>query len=131
MKSRFISNDEGCDQAAADIEYTALREALAEQAEQAEQEPVAWRVRGYNQFKTGNPAPWRYVDGADKPTVNKPDCCDFEPLYAAPVRTKDLTDDEIDKIHSLDKFWDTHADDIFRYMDFARAVIAADREKNK
>lgn len=69
---------------------TALREALSEQAEQ---EPVAWRVRGYNQFKTGDPAPWRYVDGADKPAVNKPDCCDFEPLYAAPVRTKDLTDD--------------------------------------
>ena len=41
---------------------------------------------------------------------------------AAPVRTKDLTDDEIRKLWSdaeLDITW------------FARAVIAADREKNK
>ena len=44
------------------------------------------------------------------------------PLYTAPVRTKDLTDDEIRKLWSdaeLDITW------------FARAVIAADREKNK
>ena len=39
------------------------------------------------------------------------------PLYAAPVRTKDLTDEEILKI--TDSLID------------ARAVIAADREKNK
>ena len=45
-------------------------------------EPVAWRVRGYNQFKTGTPGPWRYFDG--RPDVNGPDYCDIEPLYAAP-----------------------------------------------
>ena len=103
---------------------TALREALAEQAEQ---EAVAWRVRGYNQFKTGNPAPWRYVDGVDKPSVNKPDCCDFEPLYAAHVRTKDLTDDEIRAVWL--KVIDPDGGD--EVMALARAVIAADREKNK
>ena len=94
----------------------------------AEQEPVAWRVRGYNQFKTGNPAPWRYVDGADKPTVNKPDCCDFEPLYAAPVRTKDLTDDEIFEILELQN---CPKSELKYWFHDARAVIAADREKNK
>ena len=146
----------------------------AHKYEQAEQEPVAWRVRGYNQFKTGNPGPWRYVDGADKPAVNNPDCCDFTPLYAAPVqqaeqepvakflednlvvenervgksghrvleireeellrimeiyaapvRTKDLTDEEILKTNK------TELPDCQDLVDFARAVIAADREKNK
>ena len=43
-------------------------------------------------------------------------------LYAAPVRTKDLTDDDIRKL------WDDAELDITW---FARAVIAADREKNK
>ena len=42
-------------------------------------------------------------------------------LYAAPVRTKDLTDDEIKEI------WSFGNGAIY----FARAVIAADREKNK
>lgn len=96
--------------------------------QQVEQEPVAWRVRGYNQFKTGNPAPWRYVGGADKPAVNKPDCCDFEPLYTRPVRTKDLTDDEIMKIN-VDTASIVPTCD--RQFHFARAVIAADRRKNK
>ena len=60
-----------------------------------------------------------------KPTQNDYDALregeTFTPLYAAPVRTKDLTDDEI---------WDClpeHPDN----TEFARAVIAADREKNK
>ncbi len=43
---------------------------------------------------------------------------------AAPVRTKDLTDDEIDVL------WDSCGDLTLKYK-FARAVIAADREKNK
>ena len=43
------------------------------------------------------------------------------PLYAAPVRTKDLTDDEIGELIMPVK----------SIMEFARAVIAADREKNK
>lgn len=45
------------------------------------QRPAAWRVRGYSQFKTGEPGPWRYIDGAERPKVNNPECCDFEPLY--------------------------------------------------
>ena len=44
---------------------------------------------------------------------------------AAPVRTKDLTDDEISKLrHKID--WTAE----WSYVNFARAVIAADREKN-
>ena len=46
-----------------------------------------------------------------------------KPLYAAPVRTKDLTDDEIEAIHGCPP-----AEWVRR---FARAVIAADREKNR
>ena len=53
-------------------------------------------------------------------------------LYAAPVRTKDpcnplqdLTDDEICKANK------TEIPDCQDLVDFARAVIAADREKNK
>lgn len=49
-------------------------------------------------------------------------------LYAAPVRTKDLTDDEIDKIATD---LDEEDPDEGYWRDFARAVIAADREKNK
>ena len=63
MKSRFISNDEGCDQAAADIEY------------------------------------------------------------AASVRTKDLTDEELWEAAKTAKSNDL--------TDAFRAVIAADREKNR
>ena len=50
------------------------------------------------------------------------------PLYAAPVRTKDLTDDEIMKIN-VDTASIVPTCD--RQFHFARAVIAADREKNK
>ena len=46
---------------------------------------MAWRVRGYAQFKTGKPGPWRYFDGTEKPNVNTPDCCDVELLYTAPT----------------------------------------------
>ena len=46
-------------------------------------------------------------------------------LYAAPVRTKDLTDDAIKKLqHKID--WTAE----WSYVNFARAVIAADRSKN-
>ena len=47
-------------------------------------EPVAWRVRGYAQFKKGKPGPWSFFHGPTKPRVNTPDACDIEPLYAAP-----------------------------------------------
>ena len=98
---------------------TALREALAEQAEQ---EPVAWMVTMENQDGTRKtfPLSGRYKDVRDT--------CDFGdpiPLYAAPVMTKDLTDDEICKANK------TELPDCQDLVDFARAVIAADREKNK
>ena len=80
-----------------DESITALRKALSEQAEQ---EPVCidWDTK------------------TDEPIIG----------YAAPVRTKDLTDDEISKLrHKID--WTAE----WSYANFARAVIAADREKNK
>ena len=46
-------------------------------------EPAAWRVRGYAQFKTGKPGPWRFVDSAMRPTVQTPEDCDFDALYTA------------------------------------------------
>ena len=73
--------------------------------EQAEQEPVV-KIHKYNEFQT--------LGSLNLPIGTK--------LYAAPVRTKDLTDAEIRKLWNdaeLDIRW------------FARAVIAADREKNK
>ena len=84
-----------------DKAITALREALAEQAEQ---EPVV-KIHKYNEFQT--------LGSLNLPIGTK--------LYAAPVRTKDLTDDEIAEIFSK------YASDLYK----ARAVIAADREKNK
>ena len=82
----------------------ALREALAEQAEQ---EPVAWKDLTY-----GN--------------LHHQDFGNSTPLYAAPVRTKDLTDDEIADVGSK-----LAAKNVVSDIAFARAVIAADREKNK
>ena len=80
-----------------DEAITALREALAEPklynhetgsvlipnplTEQAEQEPVAW---GYFD-----------ADGSFMDALGKQHGAYQTPLYAAPVRTKDLTDDEI------------------------------------
>ena len=85
---------------------TALRKALAEQAEQ---EPVADIV--YDEFGP------RII--LRKSIKELPDGMQ---LFTAPVRTKDLTDDEIREIEmSVEPF----------AIDFARAVIAADREKNK
>ena len=112
---------------------TALREALAKPcvngcdtsngrcvdcpdsvSEQAEQEPVAWG---------------RIFDGdiidcicPEEHALNEGDYT--VPLYAAPVRTKDLTDWEILKTNK------TELPDCQDLVDFARAVIAADREKN-
>ena len=83
-------------------ELDALREALSEQAEQ---EPVV-KIHKYNEFQT--------LGSLNLPIGTK--------LYAAPVRTKDLTDDEIAAID-----WKEGE----TLNDFARAVIAADREKNR
>lgn len=87
----------------------AIREALAEHDNQ---EPVAVVEITYGRdpecYVTGNID--NFPEGVFK-------------LYAAPVRTKDLTDDEIDRIAAESTG--------LLYLDFARAVIAADREKNK
>ena len=92
-------------------EELTLREALAEQAKQ---EPV-----GYFAYDEEHDI-WEELTGPNAPGATK--------LYAAPVRTKDLTDDEIaDIVYEMNgneptaPFW----------RDLARAVIAADREKNK
>ena len=78
-----------------------------------EQEPVAWRWPTHNGYAYAE----THFDGEGG-----------EPLYAAPVRTKDLTDDEIsDAIHGKGSPLRLHD---YAIRDF-RAVIAADREKNK
>ena len=89
---------------------TTLREALAEQAEQ---EPVAWG---------------RVFDGdiidcicPEEHALNEGDYT--IPLYASPVRTKDLTDDEIREMFNGYVAPET--------LLMFRAVIAKDREKNK
>ena len=93
---------------------TALREALAEQAEQ---EPVAWVAEDVcdGQFINGRKRRiwWECIEGAGTP------------LYAAPVRTKDLTDDEIYPLYPEGPMCDKDM------IDFARAVISKFKEKNK
>jgi len=94
-----------------------FRDATEKVVEQAEQEPVAWV-----KFQNGEITHAELSDGSGSDM----DLSDWTPLYAAPVRTKDLTEDEIYDIgDSLNKYLTTF------FYDFARAVIAADREKNK
>ena len=81
-------------------------------AEQSEQEPVADIV--YDEFGP------RII--LRKSIKELPDGMQ---LFTAPVRTKDLTDDELSKLHSLTGL------KAKQLNSFARAVIAADREKNK
>ena len=86
---------------------TALRKALAEQAEQ---EP--------DYFGLTHDHTWLSIDKKQYDKL-KPEgrmAC-----YAAPVRTKDLTDAFINELHK----------DAQDPISFARAVIAADRKKNK
>lgn len=67
----------------------------------------------------------------DTPSLRKMFCQGFERgfhkglKYASHVRTKDLTDDEILKI------WQIQVPASSRVYDFARAIIAADRELNR
>ena len=87
-------------------EIQRLRQALA----QPEQEPVAW-VTAKESFC-----------GSPKLVFSETQKYGYKPLYAAPVRTKDLTDEEIDEIFAeYATIPNTKA---------VRAVIAADREKN-
>ena len=87
----------------------ALREALAEQAEQ---EPV-----GYFAYDEEHDI-WEELTGPNAPGAT--------PLYTAPVRTKDLTDDEIAKALGFNIMLVTTKE-----LKDARAVIAAYKEKNK
>ena len=69
---------------------------------------------------------WEQAAACDDP--------DAEPLYAAPVRTKDLTNDEILAVARGIGIVFDESDKEQQINDiqvFARAVIAADREKNK
>ena len=86
-------------------------------AEQAEQKPVAWALTSEN---------GEVLDCISHTyKVTQPCTVDYdEPLYAAPVRTKDLTDDEIAKIAFVDKV-------PLSTKSLARAAIAAYKEKNK
>ena len=75
--------------------------------------PVAWRVRGYAQFKTGNPGPWRYFDGPTKLAVNTPECCDMEPLYATP-QLPVLSDEQRLHIDQAQQYLEDYADEADR-----------------
>ena len=91
--------------------FEAVEKALAEQAEQ---EPVAWMNEERNTITWNELYP------------------NMTPLYTAPVRTKDLTDDEILEITKRFALGIAFpVDGVTTPEMFARAVIAADREKNK
>jgi hypothetical protein len=85
--------------------------------EQAEQEPFAWM------HPSGGCLSAHYMKefatGLEKETHTIP-------LYAAPVRTKDLTE-LLDAMVGMANYIDKLGGDSKKY----RAVIAADREKNK
>ena len=96
-------------------EITALREALEQPVSQ---EPVAWRSSG-GIFTPDRLTAAKWVSNGGEAM----------PLYDAPVRTKDLTDDEI-------RFWIGRFPFLLNekseewVIGLTRAVIAADREKN-
>ena len=76
------------------------------------------------------------VVGEIEQEEQEPVCIDWdtktdEPImgYAAPVRTKDLTDEEINNVFKSLGF--SLADPRTEDFSVARAVIAADREKNR
>jgi hypothetical protein len=123
--------------------------AAHEREKQAEQEPLMDYER-INALREGeqNGAEDAYFfvrPENDTPSLRKMFCQGFERgfhkglKYASPVRTKDLTDAELNKL--LD-YWSEDERSAYggawsadgEYVDmksFARAVIAADREKNK
>jgi len=87
------------------------RVTLAEQAEQSEQEPVAEVV--VRPLRGDQSQPTTDIKWLQRPKTGK--------LYAAPVHIKDLTEYELDELRFQN----------LNYLDYARAVIAKDREKNK
>ena len=93
-------------------------------AEQAEQEPVA-SVR-WGRYKE---CEWTATERLHELLGRYREGQTPLQLYAAPVRTKDLTDDEIEAIF---EYWYSQPEtEVWSTVDLARAVIAADREKNK
>ena len=98
----------------------------AHQIEEAEQEPVAFPY---------HPCTWILIDAIKNlkqyEVLSKWDQCRLKEdakWKSAPVRTKDLTDDEI--VSLINSVW--FLDELMvAKVNFARAVIAADREKNK
>ena len=118
--SEMIAEHKQDPKKAAAIERAELRKQVAalkavlDAWNNVEQEPVAWV--DLEQWQSGEYDCFTSEKVADYMT----------PLYVAPVRTKDLTDDEIQNLrHKID--WTAE----WSYVNFARAVIAADREKNK
>ena len=96
----------------------ALAKEIIELQKQAEQEPV-----GYwdGKFSKGGASALYEVPQASAFGYHY----ENYPLYKHPVRTKDLTDDEITNK------WESMGRGLGKYTEFARAVIAADRELNK
>jgi len=116
--SGLVSEYKGCHLRLIEAAKT-LREALAEQAEQ---EPVIGAYEVVNE--KGDE--WSLVYPAAVHRYKSiPEERITQTFYAAPVRTKDLTDDEIlPDGYSVVTSYDG-------LLEFARAAIAADREKNK
>ena len=73
------------------------------------------------------PVAWHEPNSYGKVTTHKKWALEngWLPLYAAPVRVKDLTDDEV-----LDAFEKAACHETYRMLDGCRAVIAADRKLN-
>lgn len=124
----------------------ALREALTEQAEQEPIENNDWKKASYiretlnaeqaeqrSDSERMEPVAIMSPNKANIVGINTPyaniGTDDWIKLYTAPVRTKDLTDDEI-----LEAVGITDPQGCIKHSEFigdARAVIAKDREKNK
>ncbi len=101
-------------------------------AKQAEQEPVAWMQKAIIEW-VKHPHNER---NQTQVIVTGVKVFDGQvPLYAAPVRTKDLTDDEICKIMGWGSAWILiNAEGVAnanKKIQGVRDVIAADRELNR
>ena len=115
-----------------EIATAALREALAEQAEQERMpitEPVVpWLSHKVAEQAEQEPNYFGLTHDHTWLSIDKKQYDKFKPegrmaCYATPVRTKDLTDDEVAKIKGF------YAQASFETI--VRAAIAADREKNR
>ena len=89
--------------------------------EQAEQEPVAKFLE--NNLVVENERVEK--SGHRVLEIREEELLRIMEIYAAPIRTKDMTDDEIDAL--IDEACDSQ----MPYDMFARAVIAKFKEKNK